>query len=260
MKNKYDQQNIVTMEMIYGEGYLSAGGDREVAAIVDGIDLAGKDILDIGCGLGGASITMARDHSARHVTGIDIDSAVLDRAAALVDKAELGAVITLNQVNPGPLPFENDQFNLAYVTAVTCHLQELKPFFEEVFRILKPGGVIVGCEWFKVENNQAYQTWDNLLRDRGLNFYFVDSDRFKSALSECGFEDVSISDRTGVIAGLAENAVDRVDNELKDDLLQALGEAGYETCRHWTAVRADALVAGGMGQGHFRGTRRRTCS
>jgi phosphoethanolamine N-methyltransferase len=260
MKNKYDQQNIVTMEMIYGEGYLSAGGDSEVASIVDGIYLAGKDVLDIGCGLGGASITMARDHRVRHVTGIDIDRSVLDRAATLVKKAELEVIITLKQVNPGLLPLDDDQFDLAYITAVTCHLQELKPFFEEVFRVLKPGGMIVGCEWFKVEDNKAFQTWDELLRDRGLNFYFVDSNRFASTLSECGFEDVSISDRTAVIAALARNAVDRVDNELKDDLLQALGEDGYQTCRHWTAVRADALVTGGMGQGHFRGTRRTTCN
>jgi phosphoethanolamine N-methyltransferase len=260
MKNKYDRQNIVTMEKIYGEGYLSAGGDGEVASIVDGIDLAGKDILDIGCGLGGASITMARDHRARHVTAIDIDSAVLDRAATLVEKADLEAIITLEKVNPGQLPFGGNQFDLAYVTAVTCHLPELKPFFEEVLRVLKPGGMIVGCEWFKVEENQAFQTWDDLLRDRGLHFYFVDTNQFKRSLSDCGFEDVSISDRTDVIAALAANAVDRVDNELKDDLIQALGEEGYETCRHWTAVRADALVAGGMGQGHFRGTRRTTCN
>ena len=29
--NKYDQRNIQTMELVYGRGYLSAGGDEEVA-------------------------------------------------------------------------------------------------------------------------------------------------------------------------------------------------------------------------------------
>ena len=107
--NRYDAQNIATMEMIYGEGYLSAGGDSEVAAILEGVPLSGARVLDLGCGLGGASITIVRDHHAAHVHGVDIDGKVLDRAAELVDREGLGERITLQQIEPGPLPFANDR-------------------------------------------------------------------------------------------------------------------------------------------------------
>ena len=62
------------MEMLYGTGYLSMGGDDEVANIVAQVDVAGKDVLDIGCGLGGALIALTRNHHARHAHGIDIDA------------------------------------------------------------------------------------------------------------------------------------------------------------------------------------------
>ncbi len=40
MANNYDKTNIASMEMIYGEGYLSAGGDEDVARILDGLDVS----------------------------------------------------------------------------------------------------------------------------------------------------------------------------------------------------------------------------
>jgi len=49
-QNNHDQRNIDTMEMVYGRGYMSGGGDAEVAKILDGIALKGKRVLDFGCG------------------------------------------------------------------------------------------------------------------------------------------------------------------------------------------------------------------
>ncbi len=69
MSNNYDASNIATMEIIYGEGYLSAGGDDEIARIFDARSLSGQSVLDVGCGLGGAAVTLARDLGAGHVNG-----------------------------------------------------------------------------------------------------------------------------------------------------------------------------------------------
>ncbi|GIT54420.1 MAG: hypothetical protein Ct9H300mP16_15800 [Pseudomonadota bacterium] len=56
--NRYDETNIQTMELVYGRGYMSAGGDEEVARIVGTVTITNKKILDIGCGLGGAVISL----------------------------------------------------------------------------------------------------------------------------------------------------------------------------------------------------------
>ena len=129
--NQYDPVNIAIMEMIYGEGYLSMGGDAEVAAILGADRIDNLQVLDLGCGLGGAAIALVRNHHARRVDAIDIDAAVLERARTLVDQAGLPDQIQLLRFQPGRLPFADHSFDRVFLTAVSCHIEDLVPFFSE---------------------------------------------------------------------------------------------------------------------------------
>lgn len=60
----YHPRLIGMLEAIWGEGFLSPGGPEEVARLVAGSDLAGKAVLDIGCGAGGIDIALVRSHGA----------------------------------------------------------------------------------------------------------------------------------------------------------------------------------------------------
>jgi len=249
--NQYTRRNIETMEMLYGTGYLSMGGDDEVTNIVARVDVAGKDVLDIGCGLGGALIALTRNHHARYAHGVDIDAGVLERANALVSAAGLQERISLTRFEPGPLPLADASFDLVFLTAVSCHIEDLVAFFTEIRRVIRPGGQLVGGEWFRRLDNQAYREWDELLRKRGLNFYFVTLDQFKAALLGSGFEEASIVDRSSAMAALAQCYLDRVEHELKDRLLDAMGEEDYSALLEWTRIRANGLARDGSGYGHF---------
>ena len=253
MSNNYDQKNIATMELIYGEGYLSAGGDEEVARIFDGISIEGKEILDIGCGLGGSAVELAKNHKAGKVYAIDIEESVLVRARELIERESLDNQIKLIQVEPGDLQFPDQSMDIVHVTAVSCHFKDLNPLFSEILRVLKPGGVIVGRDWFKLAANVEFQNWDRLLKDKGLNFNFVTTDIFQRALIDNGFEKVSMTDRSRDMAELARDAVKNVEMALKAKLIAILGAEGYEDCRQWTKIRAGALTNGGIGQFRFIG-------
>jgi SAM-dependent methyltransferase len=249
--NKYDQSNIETMEMLYGTGYLSMGGDDEVANIVAAVVVEGKDVLDLGCGLGGALIALARNHRAGYVHGLDIDAGVLQRAASLVEQAGLKDRVKLSQFEPGPLPLDDNSIDLAFVTAVSCHIEDLVPFFSEIHRVIRPGGYLVGGEWFKNIDNEAYREWDDLLRERGLNFYFVTGQSFTLALQQSGFTGVSIINRNTEMTAMAEQYLERSEGELKDSLLDIMEEEGYASLMRWTRTRARGLASGGSGYGHF---------
>ncbi|MGI9351172.1 MAG: SAM-dependent methyltransferase, partial [Rhizobiaceae bacterium] len=63
----YDRSVIEFLEELWGEGFLSPGGPEEVARVVDGVDLKGKHVLDIGCGSGAISVLLASEFGAGKV-------------------------------------------------------------------------------------------------------------------------------------------------------------------------------------------------
>ncbi len=232
--------------MVYGRGYLSAGGDAEVARVVDGFDLKTRRVLDLGCGLGGASVCMARDLGATDVVGFDIDEAMLGRASLLVQENRVEDRIQLIHGAPGPLQFADESFDLVYMTAVACHMSDLRGFFEEIARVLKPGGWLAGSDWMVREKNREFRVWDDLLRDRGLNFYFADQPAFSKVLESVGFTQIRFNDRTEAFTRFSAASSLRVAEELKPLLLSSLGEEGYRAFKRWTDVRYSGLKKGGM--------------
>ena len=243
------------MEMVWGTGYMSAGGNPEVARIVSGLDLSEMQVLDLGCGLGGASIAMARNLGARRIIGVDVDAGVLQRAGQLVAEAGVGDQVKLQRSVPGPLPFDANSFDLVYVNAVSCHMQNLRGFLVDIRRILRPDGHLRGSDWFKLRDNNAFRAWDELLRQRGLNFWFVTRDEFEVAAREAGFSSFNFVDRTAAVAKIAIDGVERVENELRAGLVERLGDDGYTAFLDWSEARMNSLIDGGMAHGHFHARR-----
>ena len=78
----YDDQHIAFLEDLWGDGFLSPGGADEALRVVEGLDLRGKRVLDIGCGSGAIAVLLARDCGAAEVIGIDVEDQVCAAARA----------------------------------------------------------------------------------------------------------------------------------------------------------------------------------
>jgi len=130
-------------------------------------------------------------------------------------------------------------------------MNELGEFFQGIARVIRPGGWLLGSDWILREKNQAFHAWDKLLRERGLNFYFVDQADFNAALEFAGLEQIRFNDRTRAFTELSAVSSERVATGLKPDLLSSLGEEGYQDIKHWTDARYMGLHQGGMLYQHF---------
>ena len=195
---------------------------------------------------------MAAHSETCQVTGIDIEPSVLARAGELVTAAGQDQRVKLKLIEPGPLPFPDQSFDIVYANSVSCHIAELGRLFSEIRRVLAAGGLFLGSEWFVGPAREAFRQWDDLLRARGLNFYFVQSDDFSAAIVTSGLEPVVFRDRTEVVTRLAEEALIRVTGELREPLLDSLGTDGYQDFLAWSRSRTVALTGNGMLHCHFR--------
>ena len=146
--NEYSDEDLIEYEAIFGEGFLSPGGHEEVAKIVENVNLAGKDVLDIGVGIGGPACLLVEKHGAARVTGIDVEDTVLKKAAQTVLCRGLQDRVLLRRVDPGSLPFDDESFDVVFSKDAIIHIHDKGALFREIYRVLRPGGCIAMSDWY----------------------------------------------------------------------------------------------------------------
>lgn len=103
------------------------------------IDWQGKAVLDLGCA-GGFMAEALHDRGAE-VTGIDPAAQAIEAAKAHAAKG--GKSIRYDVGMGEQLPYDDAHFDAVVCVDVLEHVQDLQKVLEEVFRILKPGGVFL---------------------------------------------------------------------------------------------------------------------
>jgi SAM-dependent methyltransferase len=104
-------------------------------------DIAGKSVLDYGCGHGMAAVVLAR--AGAIVTGFDLSPAYVAEAR---DRATAnGVAATFLEADAEYLPFADNSFDAVWGCAILHHL-DLDIAGRELRRVLRPGGVAVFCE------------------------------------------------------------------------------------------------------------------
>ncbi len=98
-------------------------------------EVAGLAVLDLGCGTGRHSVWLANAGAA--VTALDFSAGMLDEARTKPGAETVRFVVhDLHE----PLPFEEGSFDRVVSGLVLEHLRELRTFFAEAHRVLRPGG------------------------------------------------------------------------------------------------------------------------
>lgn len=107
----------------------------------------GSPVLDAGCGVGDTARTIARA-SGVHVTGIDgigPDIAIARERSARAD--EPGGRTRFLLANYHALPFTDASFAGLYTMESFVHSPDPRQGLAEFFRVLRPGGRLVMCEY-----------------------------------------------------------------------------------------------------------------
>jgi ubiquinone biosynthesis O-methyltransferase len=102
-------------------------------------DVRGRDVLDVGCGDGTLAVMLSR----RGATVVGVDAAPAMIRAAIERATSSGLHIGFCVGQAERLPIASNSFDLVIAKTILCFVQDAAPVFEEMARILRPGGTLV---------------------------------------------------------------------------------------------------------------------
>lgn len=139
-----------------------------------GADLAGARVLEIGCGRGVGTQLLLERMGAAHVTALDLDPAMVDRARGRLTR--FGGRVEVRVGDACRLPAADASLDAVVDFAVVHHVPAWREAVAEAARVLRPGGQLV----FEEVTRHALRRWSyrTLLRhpeeDRFSAGEFVD--------------------------------------------------------------------------------------
>jgi SAM-dependent methyltransferase len=249
---EYDESMLTLLQIIWGDGFLSPGGPEEVARLLEGSDIRGSEVLDIGCGLGAIDALLVRDHGARTVTGIDVDPALIARMHVRIEHAGLGARIRPLRIEPGPLPFPAASFDVVFSKDAMVQIPDKPALFAEVLRVLRPGGRFIASDWLRGGGGPYSEPMQEFFRLEGIAYNMATLEQSAAAMRHAGFIAIEVRDRHDWYVALARRELESMQGPL-----HALIESriGAERTRHFVANWRQLLVVlerGELRPGHLK--------
>ncbi len=116
------------------------GGRRATLEFAQQLRLSdGLQVLDVGCGLGGASRCLASEFGCQ-VTGIDLSEEYCQVASMFAQRLGLASRVSYRQSNALDLPFADSSFDLLWTQHASMNIADKTGLYTEMWRVRKPGG------------------------------------------------------------------------------------------------------------------------
>ena len=129
---------------------------------IRGVDLEGKQVLEVGSGRGGGASWIAKTHKPAKLTGVDFSAEAVGHCQSwYADQSNLEFI----EGNAQDLPFEDATFDVVYNVESSHCYGDMGTFVEQAFRVLKPGGMF--C-WTDLRDAKTMETIPALFESKGF--------------------------------------------------------------------------------------------
>jgi ubiquinone/menaquinone biosynthesis C-methylase UbiE len=169
------------------------GGRVATEIFLDQLDITADDsVLDVGCGLGGASRFAAQRYGCR-VTGIDLTDEYVKTGNVLCAWVGLDNLITLEKGDATATPYPDGAFDTSYMMHVGMNISDKQSLASELHRILRPGGRLGIYDVMRVGNGALRfpVPWATNPEESEVAW----PDEYRVALEAAGFRLIAESDR-----------------------------------------------------------------
>jgi cyclopropane fatty-acyl-phospholipid synthase-like methyltransferase len=154
-------------------------------------------VLDAGCGIGGSSIWMAKNHG-NQLKAITISAKQIYYAANHAKRHGVAEKIDFEVSDFCQTPYADETFDVVWGLESICHALNKGDFIREAFRILKKGGRLVVCDGFITQRDIDDEDWQAVVDcfDGWAVPNLCLRSEFEGLLHENKFTDVKYTDIT----------------------------------------------------------------
>ncbi|MFY1683388.1 SAM-dependent methyltransferase [Micromonospora sp. WMMD730] len=165
---------------------LIAASERLTARLIERLTPAsGQRILDLGCGVGGPALDLARSYDVE-VVGITVSDGQVAEATARAQRGGLADRVRFELADAMELPFDDASFDGAWFFESLLHMPDKQRALSEAARVLRPGSRLALADCFRRPGYDEPTEVVNL----------IDIDDYAPLLREAGFTVLDIRDVT----------------------------------------------------------------
>jgi len=174
------------------------GGAAATRAFLENLGVEARDhVLDVGCGLGGASRFAAATYGC-HVTGIDLTREYVETGIELCRWLGFEDRVRLVHGNAMATDFANATFDKVFLLHVGMNIPDKVALAEEAWRVLRPGGVLGVYDVMRMAGGDL--TFPVPWSTTPTTSFVATPGEYRSSLEEAGFMVVEERDRSAAAA------------------------------------------------------------
>ncbi|CCQ50685.1 methyltransferase domain-containing protein [Crocosphaera watsonii] len=208
-----------------------------------------SNLVDVGCGIGGSTLYLAERFNTK-ATGITLSSVQANRATERASEFKLEETVQFQVADALNMPFPEDNFDLVWSLESAEHMPDKKKFFQECYRVLKPGGTFLCVTWCHRPTNswagelteEEKQHLEEIYRVYCLP-YVLSLPEYETIAQDCGFSNIKVDDWSMEVAPFWDIVID---SALNLETIAGLLNSGWQTVQ-------GALSLGLMSRGYERG-------
>lgn len=219
---------------------------KRMAGKIEGRVTPSTRILDIGAGYGGSARFLTKQFGCS-VTCLNLSEVQNERNRQMNEEQGLAESIDVHDGNFEDLPFEDDAYDLVWCQDSILHSGERFKVFQEVDRVLKPGGVFIFTDIMQKEPadpERLRPVYERIHLPSLGSLAAYDEYAEKLGWKRLEFEDLSsqLPKHYGSVHDKLEDRRGRVEGIISDAYVDRM----LEGLRHWVAAGEDGLLKWGI--------------